>query len=88
MNLLAIPFPDFDPVAISIGPFAIKWYGLAYLVGLILGWIYVRRLLQQPQLWRNNTPPFSLEKVDDLLLYITVGVVAGGRFGYVFLYEP
>jgi phosphatidylglycerol:prolipoprotein diacylglycerol transferase len=88
MNLLAIPFPDFDPVAISIGPFAIKWYGLAYLVGLILGWIYVRRLLQQPQLWRNNAPPFSIEKVDDLLLYITIGVIAGGRLGYVFLYEP
>lgn len=88
MTLLAIPFPDFDPVAIAIGPLTVKWYGLAYLVGLILGWIYIRRLLTTPRLWRNDTPPFSLAKVDDMLLYITLGVVAGGRLGYVILYEP
>ncbi|HYD15889.1 MAG TPA: prolipoprotein diacylglyceryl transferase [Hyphomicrobium sp.] len=88
MIAFAIPFPDFDPVAISFWGFSIKWYGLAYLVGLVLGWAYIRRLLQQPNLWRNNTPPFSVAKVDDLLLYITLGVVLGGRLGYVFLYEP
>ncbi|HEX2839866.1 prolipoprotein diacylglyceryl transferase [Hyphomicrobium sp.] len=88
MNLLAIPFPDFDPVAVSIGPLAIKWYGLSYLAGLVLGWVYIRRLLSQPKLWRNETPPFNLAKVDDLLLYITLGVILGGRLGYVFLYEP
>jgi phosphatidylglycerol:prolipoprotein diacylglycerol transferase len=88
MNLLAIPFPDFDPVAFSIGPLAIKWYGLAYLAGLILGWAYIRRLLSTPKLWRNDTPPFGVTKVDDLLLYITLGVVLGGRLGYVLLYEP
>ncbi len=88
MSPLAIPFPDFDPVAISIGPLAIKWYGLSYLAGLVIGWVYIRRLLSQPKLWRNETPPFSLAKVDDLLLYITLGVVLGGRLGYVFLYEP
>ncbi len=88
MTLLAIPFPDFDPVAISIGPLAIKWYGLSYLAGLILGWAYIRRLLSTPRLWRKDTPPFGVEKVDDLLLYITLGVVLGGRLGYVILYEP
>lgn len=88
MTLLAIPFPDFDPVAISIGPLAIKWYGLSYLAGLILGWAYIRRLLSTPGLWRRDTPPFDVAKVDDLLLYITLGVVLGGRLGYVILYEP
>lgn len=85
---LAIPFPDFDPVAVTIGPLTVKWYGLAYLAGLIIGWVYVRRLLTTPRLWRDGTPPFSVTKVDDLLLYITLGVVLGGRLGYVLLYEP
>lgn len=88
MTPLAIPFPDFDPVAIAIGPLAIKWYGLSYLAGLIIGWMYIRRLLGTPKLWRNGTAPFELAKVDDLLLYVTLGVVLGGRLGYVFLYEP
>ncbi len=88
MSLLALPFPNLDPVALQIGPFAIKWYGLAYLAGLLLGWLYIRRLLSQPKLWANDTPPFPPSKVDDLLLYITVGVVAGGRLGFVFFYEP
>lgn len=88
MSLLAIPFPDFDPVAFSIGPLSVKWYGLAYLAGLVLGWVYIRRLLRLPRLWRNETPPFDVAKTDDLLLYITVGVVLGGRLGYILLYEP
>ncbi len=88
MSLLALPFPNFDPVALQIGPFAIKWYGLAYLSGLLLGWLYIRRLLVQPRLWANEQPPFTPAQVDDLLLYITVGVVAGGRLGFVLFYEP
>ncbi len=86
--MLAIPFPNLDPVALQIGPFAIKWYGLAYLTGLLFGWLYIRRLLQTPKLWANDTPPFSTSAVDDLLLYITGGVVLGGRLGFVIFYEP
>jgi phosphatidylglycerol:prolipoprotein diacylglycerol transferase len=88
MSLLAIVFPDIDPIALSLGPLTVKWYGLAYLLGLVLGWAYIRRLLSQPRLWADNTPPFPVEKVDDLLLYMTLGVVLGGRLGYVVLYEP
>jgi len=92
MNLLtalwAIPFPNIDPVALHLGPVAIKWYGLAYLAGLLLGWLYIRRLLTSPQLWAGDTPPFTLAKADDLLLYITAGVVLGGRLGFVIFYEP
>ena len=65
---LEIPYPNIDPVALQLGPFAIKWYGLAYLSGLLFGWLYIRRLLSEPRLWANNTPPFEPAKVDDLLL--------------------
>lgn len=94
MTVLAIPYPNFDPVAISIGPvfgygpIDIKWYGLAYVAGLVLGWLYIRRLLATPRLWRADTPPFAVSKVDDLLLYMTAGVILGGRLGYVLLYQP
>jgi phosphatidylglycerol:prolipoprotein diacylglycerol transferase len=75
-------------VALQIGPVAIKWYGLAYLTGLLFGWLYIKRLLQQTELWAGDKPPFAAVKVDDLLLYITAGVVLGGRLGFVFFYEP
>ena len=59
----------------------------AYLAGLLLGWLYIRRLLSEPQLWAGERPPFEVAKVDDLLLYITAGVVLGGRLGFVIFYE-
>ncbi len=88
MHLWAIPFPNIDPVALQLGPVAIKWYGLAYLAGLLLGWLYIRRLLSESDLWAGGRPPFDVAKVDDLLLYITAGVVLGGRLGFVIFYEP
>jgi len=80
--LLALPFPAIDPVLIEIGPFAIRWYALAYIFGLVLGWQYLRWLVRRPG-WRL-TP---LE-IDDLLLYVTLGVVLGGRLGYILFYRP
>jgi phosphatidylglycerol:prolipoprotein diacylglycerol transferase len=86
--MLVLPFPDFDPVAISIFSLEVKWYGLAYMAGLLLGWLYIRRLVSTPALWPYGRAPFGTDKVDDLLLFMTVGVVAGGRLGFVLLYEP
>lgn len=86
--MLALPYPEFDPVALSIFSLEIKWYGLAYMAGLLLGWLYIRRLVSTPALWPFGRAPFSADKVDDLLLFMTVGVVVGGRLGFVFLYEP
>jgi phosphatidylglycerol:prolipoprotein diacylglycerol transferase len=80
--LLALPFPAIDPVLIQIGPFAIRWYALAYIVGLLLGWQYLRRLVQRPG-WR-----LTALDLDDLLLYVTLGVVLGGRLGYILFYRP
>jgi phosphatidylglycerol:prolipoprotein diacylglycerol transferase len=88
MPILAITFPAIDPVALQIGPVAIKWYGLAYMAGLLLGWLYIKRLLVERRLWPANTAPFEVARVDDLLLYMTAGVILGGRLGFVLLYEP
>jgi phosphatidylglycerol:prolipoprotein diacylglycerol transferase len=88
MNLLVIPYPQIDPVALQVGPFAVKWYGLAYIAGLVLGWLYIRRLLSERQLWPAGEPPFPVARADDLLLFMTVGVVVGGRLGFVLFYEP
>jgi len=88
MILLELPFPQIDPVAIALGPVSIKWYGLAYLAGLILGSVYIRSLLRTPRLWSAGEAPFLPAKVDDLLIYMTVGVIIGGRLGSVLLYEP
>lgn len=88
MGLFVIPFPEIDPVALSLGPIDIKWYGLSYVTGLILGWLYVRSLISHRSLWPAETPPFSKERVDDLIIFLAIGTIIGGRLGYVFLYEP
>jgi phosphatidylglycerol:prolipoprotein diacylglycerol transferase len=86
--IAVIPFPDLHPVAFSIGPLAVRWYGLAYMAGLLLGWLFVRRLLSTSSIWPGGRAPMSTDKVDDLLLMMTLGVVLGGRLGYVLFYKP
>ncbi|MEL6287201.1 MAG: prolipoprotein diacylglyceryl transferase [Pseudomonadota bacterium] len=83
----ALPFPQIDPVAIEIGPLAIRWYGLAYMTGLLLGWLYVRSLLASPALWAGAAP-LDYDDADNLLFWITIGVVVGGRIGFFLFYEP
>jgi phosphatidylglycerol:prolipoprotein diacylglycerol transferase len=80
--MFAIAFPAFDPVLIQIGPFAIRWYALAYIGGIVIGWQYVKWLVRRPG-WR--LAPID---IDDLLLYVTLGIVLGGRLGYVLFYRP
>jgi phosphatidylglycerol---prolipoprotein diacylglyceryl transferase len=84
----AIAFPLIDPIAFSLGPISVKWYGLAYAAGLLLGWLYVKRILLTMKVWPPGGAPFSTDKADDLLLYMTLGVVIGGRLGYVLFYNP
>ncbi len=84
---MALPFPEIDPIAIQIGPVAVRWYGLAYAAGFFLGWAYIMRLVARPALW-GTTSRISSEAVDDLLTWIIVGVVIGGRLGHVLLYQP
>jgi len=86
-TLAFLTYPAIDPVAIEIGPISIKWYGLSYMFGLLLGWQYVKRLLATPKLWQGAAP-LKPEQADDLLLWLTLAVVIGGRLGQVLLYDP
>ncbi len=88
MDLMALPFPQIDPVAFGIGPVQVRWYGLAYLAGFVLGWLYMRRLLAAPEIWRGARSPMKPAQADDFLLWAALGTVIGGRAGYVLLYEP
>ena len=86
MPFLLIAFPVFDPIAISIGPFAIRWYALAYIGGIVLGWIYARSLIKNEKLW-GGPAPISLVQMDDFILWVTLGIILGGRTGYVLFYN-
>jgi phosphatidylglycerol---prolipoprotein diacylglyceryl transferase len=86
MPVLALPFPMIDPVAIAIGPIAIRWYALAYVVGLLGGWFYARRLAAREKLWRPVRAPTATE-IDDLIVWVAFGIVLGGRLGYVLFYN-
>ena len=87
MPLLVIPFPAFNPVLVSIGPIVVRWYALAYIVGILLGWLYARMLIRNEQLWAG-APAMSLRDYDDFVLWITLGIILGGRIGYVLFYNP
>jgi phosphatidylglycerol:prolipoprotein diacylglycerol transferase len=89
---LVLPFPDISPEIISIPlfgmEFALRWYAMAYIVGLILGWWIARIALARPHLWQNQTAPMSQPQIEDLLTWIILGVVLGGRLGFVLFYQP
>jgi phosphatidylglycerol---prolipoprotein diacylglyceryl transferase len=75
-------FPNIDPIAIHLGPIAIRWYALAYIAGLIGGWQYCLQLAKRP-------PGIVTPKhIDDFVVWATVGVVLGGRLGFVLFYQP
>ncbi len=89
--LAAIPFPDISPEIFSFEIFgitlALRWYAMGYIVGIALGWMIIKAALRRPQLWRAGAP-MDPAKLEDLLTYIVIGVIGGGRLGYVFFYQP
>jgi phosphatidylglycerol:prolipoprotein diacylglycerol transferase len=91
MPLLVIPYPAFDPVLIHIGPLAIRWYALSYILGILLGWAYARALIRSERLWGGNTSkklaPMTIVDFDDFVLWVTLGIILGGRTGYVLFYN-
>ena len=90
--LAAIPFPEISPEIVSFSvfgmSFALRWYAMAYVVSLLLGWWLVITSLKRPALWPNDTPPMTRAQADDLLTWVIVGVILGGRLGYVLFYQP
>lgn len=87
-----LPFPDVSPEIFSISlfgmTFALRWYALAYIVGILIGWRIVSRAVKTPRLWRNDTPVMTAQQVEDLLFWVILGVILGGRLGYVLFYQP
>lgn len=81
-------FPEFDPVLISIGPLDIRWYALAYVAGIVLGWWYAARIIRTERLWAPGKAPIDTRQLDDLVLWVTLGVILGGRLGYALFYQP
>ena len=79
--MLVIPYPAIDPVLIEIGPFAIRWYALAYIAGLLIGWRYCVAMTRRPP------QVLDAAQLDDFLVWVTLGVVLGGRIGYVVFYN-
>ncbi len=80
--ILALTFPDFDPVAFEFGPLVVRWYALAYVVGLLIGWKYT--------VWLNRRPVGLVPQaaLDDFVAWAVIGIVLGGRIGYVLFYQP
>ena len=87
LPLAALPFPDIDPVIVQIGPLAIHWYGVGYVVGILFAWWYAKRLVTNPRLWPEGVKPMRPEDLDDFLVWAAVGVVLGGRVGYILFYD-
>jgi phosphatidylglycerol---prolipoprotein diacylglyceryl transferase len=87
MSLFVLPFPAIDPVLIQVGPLAIRWYALAYIFGILLGWLYARALIRNEKLW-GGPAPMTVVDFDDFVLWVTLGIILGGRFGYVLFYNP
>jgi phosphatidylglycerol:prolipoprotein diacylglycerol transferase len=82
-----MPFPNIDPIAFAIGPVAIHWYGLAYVAGIMLGWYYARVLAGNDKLWPGNISPITRTQLDDFVVWVALGVVLGGRIGYILFYD-
>ncbi len=90
MILAALPYPQIDPVLVHLGPFAIRWYALAYIAGLLLGWGGIILMLRRKLLWAappfNGMPPATEDQIGDLVVWMTFGVIIGGRLGWDLIY--
>ena len=87
-----LTFPAIDPEIFSVSllgiELALRWYALAYIVGILIGWFIVVRAVSTPALWADNRPPLTREQVEDLVFWIILGIILGGRLGFVLFYQP
>jgi len=87
--MLVLPiltYPEINPVLVSIGPFSVRWYALAYIVGILAGWYYARIIIASKRLW-GGPAPLTVTDFDDFIIWITLGIILGGRIGYVLFYN-
>lgn len=82
-----MPFPNIDPVAFNLGPLPIHWYGIAYVIGIMLGWYYARKLSLTDRLWPGDKSPVTPVHLDDFIVWAAVGIILGGRIGYILFYD-
>ncbi|MEQ8642171.1 MAG: prolipoprotein diacylglyceryl transferase, partial [Marinovum algicola] len=87
-----IPFPPLSPEIFSVDlfgmSFALRWYALAYIAGIFVGWWLAARALRNSGLWRADTPPMSPKQLEDLVTWVILGIILGGRLGFVLFYQP
>ena len=86
-HLAALPFPNIDPVLLQLGPLQIHWYGIGYVVGILFAWWYSRRLVSNDKLWGARKSSITPPDLDDFLTWAVIGIIVGGRLGYVFFYD-
>ena len=78
---------NFDPVLIDLGFFQVRWYSIAYVFGILLGWMYARKILSRTKNFNNNFKRIINSDFDDLIIYLILGIIVGGRLGYVIFYN-
>ena len=78
---------NFDPVLVDLGFFQIRWYSIAYILGIILGWVYAVKIIKKTQNNTQNFEPIKRSDFDDLVIYLVLGIILGGRLGYVIFYN-
>jgi phosphatidylglycerol:prolipoprotein diacylglycerol transferase len=87
LPMASLPFPNIDPILVQIGPLAVHWYGIGYIVGILFAWWYAKRLVTDTRLWPDGVLPMKPIDLDDFIVWAAVGVVLGGRTGYVLFYD-
>ena len=86
--MLAIIFPAINPIAIQIGPVNVHWYGIAYVTGIMLGWLYANKITKNKNLWQNQKIVITKKHLNDFVTYAVIGIIIGGRLGYTIFYNP
>ena len=87
LPLTALSFPAINPIALQLGPVAIHWYGIGYVAGILFAWWYTKRLVANTSLWAGGKPPITPLDLDDFVIWAALGVVLGGRIGYILFYD-
>ena len=87
LPLTALAFPNIDPVIVQVGPLAIHWYGVGYVIGILFAWWYAGSLVSNERLWGGKPAPITRTDIDDFVVWAAAGILLGGRIGYILFYD-